>query len=269
MMTGLIGKRVVGLAASIMALTAMLMVIIPARALAASFDFPPNAEFEIHNQAGQVIGYAHYTVTHDGPHLMHVKGENRFFDGQYDVENERIEDREGDQLPVMVTSQHFFYSASRALLEGSEADYRAGSATCFERADSGVTPVTAKLDFPPDTYAGAAVVIPMRHYLRDGQRSEIKMHAFNCIPGPKVMAIMAAANPPALWNQYPGELVQMTVKPDFGWLNVLVAPFVPEIRPWFNPSADWDFVGGDFSRYYKGPQVVLVRTMNQVHATRH
>ena len=234
----------------------------PARALAASIDFPPNAEFEIRNQAGQVIGHARYTVTQDGPHLMHVKGENRFLNGEYDAESERIEDREGGQLPVMISSQHLFYSASRVLVQGSEADYRAGSATCYENSNGVVTPVTAKLDFLPDTYSGAALVIPMRHYLRQGQRSEIKMHAFNCIPGPKVTAVMAAAKPPARWGNFPGELVQMTVKPDFGWLNVLVAPFVPEIRPWFNPASDWDFVGGDFSRFYKGPQVVLVRVAN-------
>jgi hypothetical protein len=266
--TGFIRKLAGGLAALIVTAVAMLTVIIPVHALAANIDFPPNAEFEIHNQASQVIGHTGYTVTPDGPNVMLVKGENRFFDGQFDIENSRVEDREGDQLPVMISSQHLFYSASKVLQQGSQADFRAGSATCYERADGGVTPVTAKLDFPPDTYAGAAVVIPMRHYLREGRRSEIKLHAFNCIPGPKVMAIMASANPPAAWGKYPGELVQMTVKPDFGWLNVLVAPFVPEIRPWFNPSADWDFVGGDFSRYYKGPQVVLVRVANQDHGTR-
>src|SRR5258708_6383371 len=142
MTTGFKRKRVGRIAALNLIGTAMLTVIIAARALAASIDFPPNAEFEIRNQAGEVIGRARYTVTQESAHLMHVKGENRFFDGQYDVENEQIEDREGDQLPVMISSKHLFYSASRVLVQGSEADYRAGSATCFENSDGVVTPVT-------------------------------------------------------------------------------------------------------------------------------
>jgi len=39
--------------------------------------------------------------------------------------------------------------------------------------------------------------------------------------------------------------------------------FVPEIRAWFSPSKDWRFVGGRFTRYYRGPEIILVLVPNE------
>ena len=44
----------------------------------------------------------------------------------------------------------------------------------------------------------------------------------------------------------------------FGWFNVFLKPFVPTIRMWFDPLRDYVFVGGMLSRYYRGPEVLLV-----------
>jgi hypothetical protein len=85
------------------------------------------------------------------------------------------------------------------------------------------------------------------------------LHVFNCIPGPKVVQVKAYPQAPALWKHYPSTTIQVNVKPDFGWLNLIVAPFVPEIHAWFDPSWNSHFVGGEFTRFYKGPQIILAR----------
>jgi hypothetical protein len=55
-------------------------------------------------------------------------------------------------------------------------------------------------------------------------------------------------------------LVEVRIRPDFGWLNFLIAPFVPEMDAWFEPLRDWAYVGGKEGRFYKGPEIVLVGT---------
>jgi hypothetical protein len=52
-------------------------------------------------------------------------------------------------------------------------------------------------------------------------------------------------------------VVRVDIKPDFGWLNFVATLFVPEIRAWFNPTDDWRFVGGKFTRFYKGPEIIM------------
>ena len=51
----------------------------------------------------------------------------------------------------------------------------------------------------------------------------------------------------------------MDIKPDLGWLGTVIAPFLPELRAWFDPSDNWTLAGGEFSRYYRGPRIMLVR----------
>jgi hypothetical protein len=52
----------------------------------------------------------------------------------------------------------------------------------------------------------------------------------------------------------------------FGWFNVFLKPFVPTIRMWFDPLRDYAFVGGMLSRYYRGPEVLLVSVRPAVKA---
>ena len=44
-----------------------------------------------------------------------------------------------------------------------------------------------------------------------------------------------------------------------GWINAVIAPFLPRIQAWFDPSEDWFFVGGQSARYYKGLKYLMVR----------
>jgi hypothetical protein len=113
---------------------------------------------------------------------------------------------------------------------------------------------------PSDVYAGAAMMLPLQKSLRDGDLSSIVMHDFACMPGPRVIKVEAYAQPPTSWDLYPGKLVRTTIRPDFGWLDYLIAPFVPEMHAWFNPGDDFHFVGAQFARFYKGPEVILART---------
>jgi hypothetical protein len=53
-------------------------------------------------------------------------------------------------------------------------------------------------------------------------------------------------------------LAKADAHPVFGWFNVFLKPFVPTIRMWFDPLRDYAFVGGMLSRYYRGPEVLLV-----------
>src|SRR5205085_12683892 len=46
---------------------------------------------------------------------------------------------------------------------------------------------------------------------------------------------------------------------DLGWLTAVIGPLLPELRAWFDPSRNWLFVGGQFSRYYRGEQIIVVR----------
>jgi hypothetical protein len=64
---------------------------------------------------------------------------------------------------------------------------------------------------------------------------------------------------PAHWELYPGESLEVDVKPDFGQVNVFVALFVPKIRLWFDPARPFEFVGAETARYYKGLPFKMVR----------
>ncbi len=125
----------------------------------------------------------------------------------------------------------------------------------------GAKTLAATLDFPPDTYAGATLLIPLEYSLRRGLRTPIRMQAFDCAPGPKVVALEATVNSRQHhWLYYSGDLVQVEVHLNHGWLNLLFEPLLPKRHLWFDPHNDWHYVGGLIQRYfYGGPQVLLVR----------
>jgi hypothetical protein len=49
------------------------------------------------------------------------------------------------------------------------------------------------------------------------------------------------------------------MRPDLGPLTFLLAPFMPTMDAWFNPNDHWNYVGGEFDRYFRGPHVLTVR----------
>jgi hypothetical protein len=224
---------------------------------AGPFDFPPS-EFNIMNADGtQVIGHGHYEVTPDGNGHATAYGEDRFNDGEYDIEHDKLELRGEDQIPRMITFEHTFFNANGTLQRVNKANFQTGPASCIQYENGQPVGHSTVLKFPPDTFAGAAIVLPLKGYLRLGNKSGVVLHDFNCIPGPEILKVRAYPQPPSEWAHFPGQVVRVDIEPDFGWLNFVAALFVPEIRAWFSPSNDWRFVGGKFTRFYKGPEIIM------------
>jgi hypothetical protein len=207
----------------------------------------------------QVIGHGHYKLTHiDG--LDVVEGENKYLDGEYDREEQRVRPSVGGLPPVLVHYQHQYFNADGTTQYEDSLDASTGSASC-RRYDSGVPDIRESiLKIPADTYAGATQLMMLVGRLREGA-PKIAFHAFNCIPDPRIIAIKATpVSGPVAWTMYPGKLVKIEIEPDLGWLNVLIAPFIPKIYGWFDPADAFNYVGGQFDRYYKGRHVVVVRS---------
>ncbi len=206
----------------------------------------------------EVIGEGHYRLTHvDG--LDVVEGENKYLDGEFDRELQSVRPSVGGLPPILVSYQHRFFNADGTPQYEDSLDARTGNAAC-RRYDPGVPDIRETiLTVPSDTYAGATQLMLLVGRLREGA-ADITFHSFNCIPDPKIIAIKATPmTGPVEWPKYPGRLVKMEMKPDLGWLNVLVAPFIPKIYGWFDPANAFNYVGGQFDRYYKGRHVLMVR----------
>ena len=224
-------------------------------AAAADLDFG-GAEFVILSAAsGAPIGDVQYTVSPSIAGHQTVTSSARYADGTNDIEHDQFD--VSGELPVMVAYEHTFYRWSGALFLVTKADFRSGAATCTTYASGQPNALTQTLEFPSDTYAGAALMLPMRQALRHSTNSSITMHDFVCIPGPRVVKVAAYPQAPDTWDHYPGNLVRTTIKPDFGLLDFVIAPFLPEMYAWFNPANGFAFVGGRFARYYKGPEIIL------------
>jgi hypothetical protein len=227
--------------------------------VAQGIDFPP-ADFTILNADGsQVVGHSKYTVATSNGGVQVVMGEDRYLNGEYDIERDRLEMREPSQTPVMLSSEHTFYRRDGSVERLNRADFRSGEASCLHHERGKEVIASDKLQFPPNTFAGPVVVLPLQQFLQTGGRGAMELYVFNCVPGPKIFKVKAEPKIAAPWAHYPGKVVQVDVTPDFGWLNIIIAPFVPQIHAWFDPSWNLHFVGGEFSRFYRGPQIILAR----------
>jgi hypothetical protein len=218
------------------------------------------ADFTILSADGaSVIGAIHFDVEDSRPGTEVVTSTARYNDGQYDVERDDFDTSKALELPVMSAYAHGFYRPDHTPFLGSAANFVTGAAKCTSYEGKHPVVVSKTMVFPPHSYAGAAMMLPLQKSLRAGADGPIVMYDFACMPDPRLVKVEAYAQTPAPWNHYPGELVRTNIKPDFGWLDYLIAPFVPEMHAWFSPSDDFHFVGAEFSRFYKGPQVILAR----------
>jgi hypothetical protein len=242
-------------------LAALLILMIGGRArcvFANSLSFPPTTFAILNPDTGATIGQSRYSVesTADGA-ILH--GESSFYDGQSDVETGKLLGV-GEGLPKLVEFDHTFYNSDHSIQERAHADLRSGAATCSGTSSGTKSDSTTVLDFPADTWAGASIVIPVQHFLRAGDKDLPSLHIFNCAPDPKIFAISLQTDPGlAVWAPYGGQTLRVEVRPDFGWLNVLVAAFVPRLHAWFDPGNGWAFVGDEAARYYQGSKIMLVK----------
>ena len=226
---------------------------------AASLPHLGALSFKVLNADGsEIIGHSRYELSRGDHSLLIGRGVAWFKNGEHDVEYDTLKTRPNEP-PAMLTLDHKFYNADGSMQRLTAADFRTGQASCT-RYEKGVAQTdSAKLDFTQDSYGGSAVVLPLEHYLAQDPKEPIKLQALNCIPKPRLIAVKARVQKPSRWSHYPGRTVEVDIKPDFGWLDAVIAPFVPELRAWFDPSKNWTLAGGEFSRYFLGPRVMLVR----------
>lgn len=219
-----------------------------------------SADFEILDPASRsVIGHARYAVAKEGDGIA-LHGYDRYASGEYDFETDRFDTPVG-ALPVLTSGDHYFFLADGAPEFQSNFDLKSGLATCIDFRSQPPSRQDTQLNPPPDTWMGASVMVPIQEFLRRGGGGTLQTHVFSCAPGPKIFAVRVSitqvqADSPL---SRPG-VVEVDFTPDFGWLNLIAAPFVPHLNAWFDPTHDWDFVGAALTRFYKGPDILLART---------
>jgi hypothetical protein len=215
--------------------------------------------FEVLNAGGtEVIGHSHYELSRGDGNFLIGRGAAHFNNGEQDFEYETLEALP-DRPPAMLTLDHKFYNADGSMTREIAADFRTGQVSCTRYQEGVAQTDSAKLDFTQDSYGGSAIVLPLEQYLAQGSAEPLRLQELSCIPGPRLIAVKARVRRPSRWSHYPGQTVEVDIKPDLGWWGVVVAPFLPELRAWFDPSDNWTLAGGEFSRYFRGPRVMLVR----------
>jgi hypothetical protein len=230
-------------------------------ALAANaLSFPPTSFTILNPDTGVAVGRSVYLVesTQDGA-ILH--GQNHYFDDQSDVETSRLRET-ADELPRLVEFDHTFYNADGSILLRVHLDLTTGAATCIDNSGGQQNTQGAVVNVPDNTWAGASIVLPIQNFLRAGSKGASQsLHVFTCAPGPKIFSISVQVDPGnAVWTPYRAEALRVEVRPDFGWLNVFAAAFVPRLHAWFDPSDGWAFVGDEAARYFNGPRIMLVKT---------
>ena len=226
----------------------------------------PNGAFDFHAvqlkvlsaEGRQTIGSTRVTVSRTNS-TEEIKGETRYFDGEHDSEIERLYGVDGHSTPRLDTYEHSFFNADGTLHMVDTLDAKSGLGSCTSYATGKSKVRTSKLDVPSDSFAGASELMMVVGSLRQGRR-EIRFHAFACVPGPELFSVEASLpGRSESWPFYAGSLVRLDMRPDLGALNFLITPLMPTIDAWFSPNDNWNYVGGEFDRYFRGPHVVTVR----------
>jgi hypothetical protein len=221
----------------------------------------PTTNFAILNPVtSAVIGRARYRVvsTNDGG-ILH--GESHYDDGTSDFETSFLQSEGVGALPKLVEFDHTFYQADGSIMVRAHLNANSGAATCIDNTGGQNNLQSSTLSIPDGTWAGASVVLPIQDFLRAGNGASAGLlHVFSCAPGPRIFSVSLQIDPEnAMWAVYGGETTRVEVRPDFGWLNLIVSTFVPKLYARFDPNDGYAFVGDETSRYYKGPRIMLVK----------
>jgi hypothetical protein len=207
----------------------------------------------------EVIGHAKYKIEHLNSRIM-VWGENHYNNGEHDIERDDLALSQNDALPTMEHFEHTFFNADGSPKLIARADPRTGDASCVSYEAGRKHELSKKLEFPSDTYVGAAAVVAMEKAFRDG-REHIAFYAFDCAPGPSLAPVIAERGEEnEYWARYPKPLIRVQLTAKLGWFGNLLGSLVPHRNAWFDPADGWQYVGGKIQRYLaNGPQVILVR----------
>jgi hypothetical protein len=206
----------------------------------------------------QTIGSTRFTVLRNNS-TEEIKGETRYLDGERDSEDVRLDVEDTRSMLKLDTYQHSFFNADGTLHMVDALDAKSGVASCASYTSGKMKVRKSQLDVPADSFAGASGLMMMVTNLRHGSR-EIRFHAFACAPGPEIFSVKASLpDRSEHWHFYSGDLFRLDMRPDLGALNLLIAPFLPTMDAWFSPADNWNYVGGEFDRYFRGPHVLTVR----------
>jgi len=206
-----------------------------------------------------IIGHGRYSSSRsDGTDL--IRGENKYLDGARDIELDYLKPGDSGEAPTLVRHEYSSFNADGSPQFVESLDPASGAASCAENVNGNRQVYRATLAVPSDTYAGATQLMLIVARLREGVRETIKFHSFNCAPAPKIFLVsVSVPSEREEWPMYPGKLVKLELQPDFGWLSALIAAFLPKLSFWFDPNQNWNYVGGMYDRYYKGPHILTVR----------
>ena len=218
-------------------------------------------DYAIMSADGHVkLGRGHYTIDREkGAIVLH--GESRYTSGDYDIETSVLSPGLAGGLPSLLKFDHVFYSPEGSITRASHADLATGLASCLDSVAQ--VEQSANLDFPPNTWAGASVLIPIQQFLQAGGGDPMQMNVFNCASKPAIYSVTVDQAARASAWPYSGNEVQVNVKPHFGWYDMFLAPFVPKLNAWFDPGNGFGFQGVAIARYSQGPQVLIVRNAGQ------
>jgi hypothetical protein len=216
-------------------------------------------QFKILSPDGkETIGHTSFTVLQSNS-TEEIKGETRYVDGEHDSEDVRLSTKDSESIFRLDTYEHSFFNADNTLHLVDTLDAKSGVASCTSYSSGSMKVRKTQLVVPADFFAGASGLMMMVGSLRHGNR-EIRFHAFACAPGPEIFNVEVSVPDRAEhWPFYQGELFRLDMRPDLGALNLLIAPFLPTMDAWFNPHDNWNYVGGEFDRYFRGPHVLTVR----------
>jgi len=166
----------------------------------------------------------------------------------------------------MVAYEHTFYKPGGALFLESKVNFRTGETECISYDGGKPKVASATFSFSRDSYAGAAMVLPLLNAIRRGDEASMTLTDVVCAPGPRMVKVRTRMLPPSHWNDYPHAVVRADIKPDLGWLNYVLAPFMPEMHIWVDRADGGQLVGAQFSRYYRGPEIILRRRIPESRA---
>jgi len=216
-------------------------------------------QFKILSSDGKAtIGFTRFKVLQKDS-TEEVTGETRYVDGERDSEDELLTVPAPAYTPRLETYEHSFFNADGSLSMVDTLDAKSGVASCASYTSGKMKLRKSQFEVPVDSFAGASGLMMMVGSLRHGNH-EIRFHAFACAPGPEIFSVRASLPVQAeRWPFYSGDLFRIDMRPDLGALNLLIAPFLPTMEAWFSPGDNWNYVGGEFDRYFRGPHVLTVR----------
>jgi hypothetical protein len=206
----------------------------------------------------EVIGRSEYRVETIGGRTL-LLGENRYANGEHDVERDELASDRG-KAPVLINFEHLFFNSDGSQKFAARADPRSGHAVCASYEGGQKREQSETLQFPPDTYAGAATIVALRSAFRSGAEKST-LHVFDCAPEPTLANVVAELSPERQhWGSYPTIAARVDLVPKLGFVGGFIESMLPHRHAWFDPGSGWRYVGGRIQRYLAtGPQVVLVR----------